>query len=93
MFITGWTDKDGNSLCYESPGMYVSPCGEKWGNMPFTKEQKKIDKVYSRFLFIFDKVTSHLTRTNRSILEEIELIKQNKSTLPRYCKDWLLKQN
>lgn len=92
MFITGWTDKDGNSISYESPGMYIHPDGESWSNRPFTKEQKIFDKSYRRFLFIMDKVTSHLTRTNRSIPEELELIKLKKSTLPSYARKWLLQQ-
>lgn len=90
MFIAGWSDKDGNSLVYEPLGMFTSPDGKSWSNRPFTKEQKKVDKIHQRFLFIRGKVISHLIRNNRSILKEIELIKQNKSTLPRYCKDWLL---
>lgn len=92
MMITGWTDKDGNSITYETLGVFTDPNNDnEWSSVPYTKEQKKVAKSYYRFEFIFDKVKEHLTRTDRSILEEIELIKQKKSTLPRYAKDWLIK--
>ena len=91
MFITGWTDKEGNSITHQPLGMFTSPDGKEWSNMPYTKEQREIAKVYNRFERIRSKVIDHLIRTNRSILEEIELIEIKKSTLPRYCKDWLIK--
>jgi len=91
MFICGWTDKEGNSLSYEPLGMFTDPKDDnKWSNRPYNKEQKKIWDAQNRFEHILEKVKKHLCRTDRSILEEIELIKTNKSTLPRYCKDWLL---
>jgi hypothetical protein len=90
MFITGWTDKEGNSLAYEPLGMFTSPSGDKWSNLPYTKEQKKISKNHDKLLLIFNKVTGHLSRTDRTILEEIKLIKEKKSTLPKYCREWLL---
>tara|TARA_R110000796_G_scaffold250514_1_gene379593 strand:- start:8355 stop:8639 length:285 start_codon:yes stop_codon:yes gene_type:complete len=91
MFITGWTDKDGNSLSYEPLGMFVNDEDTQWGNRPYNKEQWKVYNEHERFLKCFNKVTKHLDRTNRTILKEMELIKTNKSTLPRYCKDWLIK--
>lgn len=90
MFITGWTDRDGNSLAYRPLGFFTSPDGESFSNRPYTKEQAKINKAHNRFVHTLEKVKDHLIRTDRSILEEIELIKLNKSTLPRYCKDFLL---
>ena len=91
MLITGWSDKDGNSITYQPLGMFISPDGTGWSNMPNTKEQKRADIIHNRFLHTFDKVKAHLLRTDRTILEELALIKANKSTLPRYCKDFLLK--
>lgn len=92
MFLSGWTDKDGNSLVYEPLGVWPSPDGKHWSSRPYTKEQKKVDKQYRREMFIRDKVIEHLERTNRSILDEVYLIQTKKSTLPRYCRDWLTKQ-
>ena len=91
MFLAGWSDKDHNSLMYEPPGMFINPDKEgEWSNYPYNKEQRKVWKVDQRFHKIRDKVIAHLTRTDRSILEEIELIKTKKSTLPKYCREWLL---
>lgn len=90
MFITGWTDKEGNSIFYEPLGMFESPCGNYFSNTGYTKEEKKIAKQHSRFVKIFEKVKKHLIRTNRTIVEEIKLIQDKKSTLPKYCREWLL---
>jgi len=90
MFISGWTDKNGDSLTYEPLGVFTKPDGKSWSTVPYTKEQRKVHKTHNRFLFIRNKVIHHLLRTNRGIFDEIELIKQNKSTLPRYARDWLI---
>jgi hypothetical protein len=90
MFITGWSDKEGNTISYHPLGMFTSPDGKGFSNMPYTKDQRKVAKVHDRFEMIFDKVKAHLSRTDRSIVEEINLIKTKKSTLPKYCRDWLL---
>lgn len=93
MFIKGWTDSVGNTISYELSGVYMHPDGTRWSSKPFTKEQKAHSKAYKKFKMIFDKVTSHLARTKRTIPQEIELIKSKRSTLPRYCRDWLLNVN
>ena len=93
MMQQGWTDKEGNSIIWESLGVFVSPDGNEWSDKPYTKEQKKIDDAYWRFQKALDRVIEHLNRTDRSIKEEIELIKQKKSTLPRYAKDFLLEKS
>lgn len=90
MILKGWTDREGNVLAYEPRGMFTSPDGKEWSNKPYTKLQKSIYKSERRFAHTFEKIIEHLSRTNRTIMEEVNLIKSNKSTLPRYCKDWLL---
>ncbi len=93
MFIAGWTDKDGNSITWEPLGCFPSPCGKEFSSLPYNKEQKAIWKKYQFMERARDRVIEHLTRTHRSIIEEIELINNKKSTLPRYAKDFLMEIN
>lgn len=88
--VAGWSDKEGNSITWVLSGMYPSPCGKLWSSMPYNKEQKSHYKSILRTEKARDRVIEHLTRTNRTILEELELVKSNKSTLPRYAKNFLL---
>jgi len=90
MMITGWTDKNGDSITYETPGMFISPDGTQWSNFPYTKEQKHIFNLQRRFDHTLEKIKDHLYRTDRGLKEEINLIINKKSTLPRYCKNFLL---
>jgi len=91
MFIEGWTDKNGDSITFQPMGMFTSPDGEEWSSTPYTKEQRTAYVANNRFHHTLDKVKKHLARTDRGIVDEIALIKAKKSTLPRYCKDWMLK--
>jgi hypothetical protein len=94
MFISGWTDKEGNSITWQPLGVFVNPKNDdEWSSYPYNKEQMKAFKAEQRFIKTKDKIINHLVRTSRSINEEIELIKKSKSTLPRYCKDFLLNVN
>jgi hypothetical protein len=89
-FIRGWTDKEGEPLGYQEMGAFINPKNDdEWSTLPYNKEQKSAHKAYQRVRLIFKKITSHLDRTNRSIKEELLLIKNKKSTLPKYCRDWL----
>ena len=90
MFITGYTDSEGTSMAYEPLGMFVSPCGNKFSSMGYTKQEKAMVRDERRFLYSRKKIIEHLERTGRTILQELELVTNNKSTLPRHCKNLLL---
>jgi hypothetical protein len=90
MFVKGWSDKNGEPLCYQEMGAFINPKNDnEWSTTPYNKEQKKAYKAYQRVRLTFNKITRHLDRTNRSIKEELLLIKNKQSTLPKYCRDWL----
>ena len=72
---------DGSDM-KEFRGMYVSPCGEFWSNMPITREQKAYDKVYD-----------HCERYRKSINELYEQIKAgSKENLPKWVRTWLINE-
>ena len=71
---------DGSDM-REVKGFFVSPDGEQWSNMPYTLEQRAYDKVYD-----------HMVRTGRTLREEYDLILAKKSTLSRYCRDFIANQ-
>jgi len=94
MMYCGWTDVDGNSLVEYSTGIFYSSLdGKEFSNKPYTKEDKVYYKQSNRNSLIREKIISHLNRTNRGLIKELELIKIKKSTLPAYCRKWLLKVN
>lgn len=76
-FYTGST-ADGSDM-REVRGMYLSPDGKEFSNMPYTKEQKAYDRVYD-----------HIVKYHRTFQMEYDLIKQKKSILPRVCREWLV---
>ena len=77
MIYTG-KSADGSDM-YPANGVYLSPDGEQWSNMPFTKEDKMWDQIYN-----------HLASNLRSPRREYELIQQKKSKLSRRLRDHLV---
>ena len=77
MIFTG-KSTDGSDA-YPIQGMYVSPDGEQWSNMPFTKEDKMWGQIYD-----------HLAANLRSMRMEYDLIQQKKSKLSRRLRDHLV---
>jgi len=69
---------DGSDM-YPANGVYLSPDGEQWSNMPFTKEDKMWGQIYD-----------HLASNLRSPRMEYELIQQKKSKLSRRLRDHLV---
>lgn len=83
MFITG-TGKD-FSTARPVYGMFVSPDGETWGNMPFTKEQELDEKKFNKFWDIMNFYKNKL-----EFPEIVELIKQKKCNLSRKDREFVL---
>ena len=77
MIYTG-KSADGSDM-YPANGIYLSPDGEQWSNMPFTKEDKMWGQIYD-----------HLASNLRSPRMEYELIQQKKSKLSRRLRDHLV---
>lgn len=89
--LTGWSDKEGNSLCYNPLGVFINPKNDnEWSTYPYNNTQRRAFNLERRFLYSFNKITSHLSRTKRTINQELKLIAENKSTLARHCKDLLI---
>jgi hypothetical protein len=76
MMFTGRT-ADGSDA-HPSLGMFVSPDGEQWSNMPFTAEQRRYDKAYRHY----EKIINHV-KDKRTFREEHELVKSGASLLPK----------
>ena len=62
-------------------GMYISPDGNEFSNMPYTKEQRIYDTCYT-----------HIAKYQRSFRMEYDIIKQGKSILPKACRLWIVEQ-
>jgi len=77
MIFTG-KSADGSDM-YPANGVYLSPDGEQWSNMPFTKEDKMWGQIYD-----------HLASNLRSPRMEYDLIQQKKSKLSRRLRDHLV---
>jgi hypothetical protein len=77
MIFTG-KSADGSDM-YPANGVYLSPDGEQWSNMPFTKEDKMWGQIYD-----------HLAANLRSPRMEYDLIQQKKSKLSRRLRDHLV---
>jgi len=87
MFYSGRTE-DGSDM-RESQGMYTSPCGNFWGSEPYTDEQKAHAKEYNYHTRMHNNIHDHLGGC-RSFQKEYELVKQNKSTLPKSLREYLI---
>ena len=77
MILTG-KSADGSDA-YPAQGVFVSPDGEQWSNMPYTKEDKMWQELYP-----------YLAKNLRSLKDEYELIKQKKSQLSRRLRDFVI---
>jgi len=77
MILTG-RSADGSDA-YPAMGVYLSPDGEEWSNMPYTKEDRMAEEVY-------DYLASNL----RSMRMEYNLIKEKKSKLSRRLRDYIV---
>ena len=71
--MTIYTGKsaDGSDM-YPAQGVFVSPDGQEWSNMPYTKEDKMWIELYP-----------YLAKNLRSLKDEYSLIQQKKSGLSR----------
>lgn len=76
-FYTG-KSADGSDM-KEVMGAFVSPDGKEWSNMPYTEEDR-----------IYEKIFNHINGI-RTFRDEYNLILAKKSTLPRKCRDYLVK--
>jgi len=76
MIFTG-KSADGSDI-YPVQGVFVSPDGEEWSNMPYTKEDRMWQELYP-----------HLAKNLRSLKDEYELVKQKKSNLSRRLRDYV----
>lgn len=81
MFISGKT-KDGSDAIIPL-GVYVSPDGKEWSNMPYTKEQRSQDNTHKEII-------NHLEYHSRSIFDEYNLIIEGKSKLSKRCRDYVI---
>ncbi len=77
MIFTG-RSADGSDM-FPAKGVYLSPDGEQWSNMPYTKEDRMYEEVY-------DYLASNL----RSMRMEYNLIKEKKSKLSRRLRDYIV---
>lgn len=77
MIFTG-RSADGSDM-FPANGVYLSPDGEEWSNMPYTKEDRMHEEVY-------DYLASNL----RSMRMEYNLIKEKKSKLSRRLRDYIV---
>lgn len=77
MILTG-KSADGSDA-YPPMGVFVSPDGEQWSNMPYTKEDRMWQELYP-----------YLAKNLRSLKDEYELIKQKKSQLSRRLRDFVI---
>jgi hypothetical protein len=77
MIFTG-KSADGSDM-FPANGVYLSPDGEQWSNIPFTKEDKMWEQIYN-----------HLATNLRSLQMEYDLIQQKKSTLSRRLRDHIV---
>jgi hypothetical protein len=68
---------DGSDM-YPVQGAFVSPDGKEWSNKPYTKQ----DKMYQELYF-------HLSKNQRFIEEEFELILNKQSTLSSRLRDYV----
>lgn len=89
-FYTGKTADGSDAI---QTGVYLSPDGNQWSNMPYTKEQIEHDKLIRRHWRVYD----HISKHQRTLREEYHLILQRKSTLPKaernYVIDSMLQEN
>jgi hypothetical protein len=77
MILTG-KSADGSDA-YPVQGMFVSPNGEEWSNKPYTKEDKMWGELYP-----------YLAKNLRSLNDEYELIKENRSNLNRRLREFVI---
>lgn len=66
------------SDAYPAQGLFVSPDGEEWSNMPYTKEDKMWQELYP-----------YLAKNLRSLKDEYELVLKKKSNLSRRMRDYV----
>ena len=78
MIITG-SSADGSDAMM-TKGMYTSPCGNFWSNMPYTREQKAYDKVYD-----------HCVKYRKTFAKLYLQIKSgSKENLPKWVRVWFI---
>ena len=77
MILTG-KSADGSDA-YPAQGVFVSPDGEEWSNMPYTKEDKMWQELYP-----------YLAKNLRSLKDEYDLIQQKKSDLSKRLRDFVV---
>jgi len=77
MIFTG-KSADGSDA-YPAKGVYLSPDGKEWSNMPYTKEDKMWEALYPE-----------LAKRLHSLEMEYELILQKKSTMSRRHRDYVV---
>ena len=62
----------------EAKGMYVSPDGNQWSNIPYTDEERAYDKAYNAETRMIRSI-SHKIKTFEDLETEYQLILQKKS--------------
>jgi hypothetical protein len=77
MIYTG-KSADGSDM-YPAMGLFVSPDGNQWSNQPYTKEDKMWKELYP-----------YLAKNLRSLKDEYELVKENKSKLTFRLRNYVI---
>ena len=77
MILTG-KSADGSDA-YPAMGAFVSPDGQEWSNIPYTKEDRMWQELYP-----------YLAKNLRSLKDEYDLIQQKKSGLSKRLRDFVV---
>lgn len=85
-FYTGST-ADGSDM-RPVQGMYISPDGKEWSNMPYTAEQHEDNREYRRQERIWNEIIEHINM-KRTLREEYTLIIEGKSSMSARCRKFL----
>lgn len=73
----------------EEQGVFVSPDGTEWSNIPYTKEQKAQDRAYKLEGRIIDDIHAYLDRKGMEIDEAIDEVIAGTSHLSQRCRLWI----
>lgn len=85
-FFTG-----NNYYTKEFEGVFVSPDGKEWSNMPYTLEEARIDKERRKEQRVLDEISEYCDRKNlNSFKMAYSEIAEKKSGLSARCKKWLI---
>jgi len=87
MFFNGKSDCGWDAR--EEQGVFVSPDGKEWSNLPYTKEQREQDRAYRLEGRIIDEIHAYLERKDIPISKAIEEVRERCSGLSHRCRKWI----